>query len=185
MQKQKIKKDKHVDVKMSPTFISIRQDHTCQLPLPQAYQLLHKVLEDIVSSEQKHKMAYTAHQRLRSANLNKPTHTETCDSNPESYKWPKIWEPKASLHIQVPASKSSLAKYKQISLLADSKCQTHSRLLPPLQQIRQVTTTGNPKQKSIISETSKTIKVVIKGIPKKLLSISNLKKIDIFPIVSS
>lgn len=159
---------------MAPDFVVSIWERRCS-----KISSLHKcqLLENV---EQK-QAARLQHQSLSSTNLNRPAHT-----------WPELWEPRASLHIQVPKEnqlftmKSQLTKHDEISLPAGSKlsnCQLNSAaLLPPLQQLRPIASTvanlKNSRSKSLV-DTSNT-----KAIPKRLLKIADIKKSNSLPIVS-
>ena len=167
---------------MDPTFVSVGEEHSNQLLLPQACQLLRKVLDDIIASEQKPTTTLTVNrQSVRSSCHNKTAH-----------RWPEVWEPKTSLYIQIPKDqqlctsfkKSALKRCKQISIHNSSQCSSKPISLPPLQQSGQITnTTGSkllPRSESDISGATE----VAKDIPRKRVKIANLIKIDTFPIVS-
>ena len=164
--KQKTKKD-NVKVNMGSvcTFVGVWEEHDRQFSLPQAYQLLQKVLEDIIAAKPRseQKPTVTNHQSL-------------CTSEP-AHTWPKIWEPKTSLHIQIPRiKKSSQTNHKHLSLRNNSNSCTKPLTLPPLQQHRQVVTTTRLQQQPFNN---------IKVVPKRLIKVANLTEINSLPIVSN
>ena len=164
--KQKTKKD-NVKVNMGSicTFVGVWEEHDRQFSLPQAYQLLQKVLEDVIAAKPRseQKPTVTNHQSL-------------CTSEP-AHTWPKIWEPKTSLHTQIPhIKKSSQTNHKHLSLRNDSNSCTKPLTLPPLQQHRQVATTTRLQQQPFDN---------IKVVPKRLIKVTNLTEINSLPIVSN
>ena len=165
--KQKTKKD-NVKVNMGSicTFVGVWEEHDRQFSLPQAYQLLQKVLEDIIAAKPRseQKPTVTNHQSL-------------CTSEP-AHTWPKIWEPKTSLHIQIPCiKKPSQTNHKHLSLRNDSNSCTKPLTLPPLQQHRQVATTTRLQQQQPFDS--------IKAVPKRLIKVANLTETNSLPIVSN
>ena len=164
---------------MDPTFVSAWEKHRSQLPLPQACQLLRKVLDDIIASEQKATTA--SHQSLRSSCPSKPAH-----------RWPDLWEPKASLYIQISedqqlctsCKKSPLKRCKQISIHNSSQCSSKPLSLTPLLQSGQITNTAGSKWLPRFASNTSGATEVAKKIPRIPVKLANLTKIDAFPIVS-
>ena len=165
--KQRTKKPNiNVNISMCPAaIVSVWQDKASQLSLPQAYQLL-QVLENIAASEQNPTTA-----SLKSPCLRRPAHV-----------WPELWEPKASLHTQMPklhTEKSLLEKLEHQTGSKLLKCQPDTTSFPPLlQKSKQAATARSSKWPPRL--TSKAIKEA----PQRLDKISDLKKIDPFPVVS-
>ena len=156
------------------------EEHDSQMLLPQACQLLRKVLDDIIASEQKPTTAIS-YQSLRSSGPSKSAH-----------RWPEVWEPRTSLHNKIPeqqqlcttCKKSPPNRCKQISLQNSSQCSTKPVSLPPLQQSRQITNTASSKWLPRSTSHNNEAMEVAKEVHRKPVKLANLTKIDAFPIVS-
>ena len=159
-------------INMGRTFVSTWEEHSSQLSLPQAYQLLHKVLDDIIASEQKPTTAMS-HQSLKSPCLSKPVH-----------RWPEVWEPRTSLYTQIPEDHQLCSKKSPMKKNISSQGCTKPVSLPPLQQSRQIRNATSSKWLPRSVSHINGIPEVAKEIPRKPVRLSNLTKIDAFPIVS-
>ena len=151
---------------MCPTaIVGVWQDNISHLSLPQAYKLL-QVLEGIASSDQKPTRA-TSRQSLKSPCPKRPTNS-----------WPELWEPKASLYIHLPKLQTGKPPSEKLQTGSSPLKLQPGVSLPPLQKRKQAATTARSKWTSRLP-----IKTV-KEAPHKLVKISNLKQLDVFPVVS-
>ena len=137
--------------------VSVWQDDISQLSLPWVCQLLQALenVEQIPTTTAKH-------QSLKSPCPKGPAHV-----------WPELWEPKASLNAQVPKLHAEKSLFEH---------QTGSKLLPPLppldlQNSKQAGSANSCRWLPSLRST--------KEVQQRLIKISDLQKIDAFPVVST
>ena len=144
--------------------VSVWQDDISQLSLPWAYQLL-QALENV---EQVPTTA-TKCQSIKSPCPKGPAHI-----------WPELWEPKASLHAQAPKLRREKSLSEKLEHQTGSKLLKYQPSLPPidLQNSKQAASARSCKWLPGLRSATKEVQ-------QRLVKVSDLPKIDAFPIVST